>query len=164
MLMCYIHAQVVLCGLSFLFYAAALLLLRFPHAIGWAALGGVLEFIPVVGWNSTFAAIVGVGIVNHSHWIWMVVSLVFWRIIQDYVAMPRTMGLQLKIHPLAAIFAVLVGAELGGLVGIYLAVPAMAALRVVLRANAGEQPKRSYRHRIDVSTDVHPVLAETAAG
>jgi len=33
----------------------------------------------------------------------------------------------LKIHPLAAIFAVLVGAEIGGIVGICLAVPMMAS-------------------------------------
>ena len=163
-LTCYIRAQLVLCGLSFLFYTAGLLLLRFPHAIGLAVLGGLLEFIPVVGWTSTLAVIVGVGILNHSHWIWMAVLLVFWRIVQDYVAMPRIMGQQLKIHPLAAIFAVLVGAELGGIVGIYLAVPAVAALRVVLRANGAERPKRSHRQRTDASASVHPVLTETAAG
>lgn len=164
MLTCYIRAQMLLCVLSFLFYAAALLVLRFPHAIGLAVLGGLLEFIPVVGWTGTFAVIVGVGIVNHSHWIWMAVLLGIWRIIQDYVAMPRVMGQQLKIHPLAAIFAVLVGAELGGIVGIYLAVPVMAALRVVFRARAGERPERGYRRCADASADVRPVLMETASG
>jgi hypothetical protein len=38
-------------------------------------LGGLLEFIPVVGWTSTFAAVVGVGIFNHSHWVWMAALL-----------------------------------------------------------------------------------------
>jgi predicted PurR-regulated permease PerM len=163
MLTSYIRAQVVLCGLSFLFYLALLLVLRFPHAIGLAALGGALEFIPVVGWTSTFAVLVGVGVVNHSHYIWMVMLLILWRIIQDYVAMPRIMGHELKIHPLAAIFVVLVGAELGGIVGIYLAVPAMAALRVILRANVTERPKRSHGQPADASARVHPVFTETAA-
>jgi predicted PurR-regulated permease PerM len=164
MLTRYIRAQTLLCGLSFFFYAAALLVLRFPRAIGLAVLGGLLEFIPVVGWTSTFAVIVGVGIVNHSHWIWMAVLLGIWRIIQDYVAMPRVMGQQLKIHPLAAIFAVLVGGELGGIVGIYLAVPVIAALRVVLSASAGERLERGYRRCADISADAHPVLMETASG
>jgi predicted PurR-regulated permease PerM len=57
-----------------------------------ASLGGLLEFIPVVGWTSTFAVIVGVGIVNHSHWLCMAVLLALWRVIQDYLAMPRIMG------------------------------------------------------------------------
>jgi predicted PurR-regulated permease PerM len=164
MLTCYIRAQVFLCCLSFLFYTAALLALRFPHAIGLAVLGGLLEFIPVVGWTSTFAVVVGVGIVNHSHWIWMAVLLGVWRVVQDYFAMPRIMGQQLKIHPLAAIFAVLVGAELGGIVGIYLAVPVMAALRVVLRTSAGEQPEPGDLHSTDVSADARPILLETSVG
>jgi hypothetical protein len=33
--------------------------------------------------------------------------------------------------PLATIFAVLVGAKIGGIVGIYLAVPLMASMRVI---------------------------------
>jgi len=159
MLTRYIRAQVLLCGLSFLFYSVVLLLLRFPYAVALASLGGLLEFIPVVGWTSTFAVIVGVGVVNHSHWLWVALLLGLWRVLQDYVATPRIMGQQLKIHPLAAIFAVLVGAELGGIIGIYLAVPVMAALRVILRMSAGEeQTGRGYRH----CADARPILVESA--
>ncbi len=144
MLTRYVRAQVLLCGLSFLFYSSALLLLRFPHAIALGFLGGLLEFVPVVGWTSTFAVIVGVGVVNQSHWLWMAASLGIWRVIQDYFVSPRIMGQQLKIHPLAAILAVLVGAEIGGIVGIYLAVPLMAAMRVMLGVRAAAQTERDY--------------------
>src|SRR6266436_8181470 len=144
MLTRYVRAQVLLCGLSFLFYSGALLLLRFPHAIALGFLGGLLEFVPVVGWTSTFAVIVGVGVVNQSHWLWMAALLGIWRVIQDYFSSPRIMGRQLKIHPLAAIFAVLVGAEIGGIIGIYLAVPLMASMRVILGVCAGAQTERDY--------------------
>src|SRR6266496_1777610 len=144
MLTRYVRAQVLLCGFSFLFYSGALLLLRFPHAIALGFLGGLLEFVPVVGWTSTFAVIVGVGIVNHSHWLWMAALLGIWRVVQDYFASPRIIGHQLKIHPLAAILAVLVGAEIGGIVGIYLAVPLMASMRVILGVRAGAQTGRDY--------------------
>jgi AI-2E family transporter len=50
----FVRAQVLLCGLSFLFYSGALLLLQFPYTISLSVLGGLLEFIPVVGWTSTF--------------------------------------------------------------------------------------------------------------
>jgi len=139
MLTQYIKAQVLLCGLSFLFYSGALLLLRFPHAVALGLLGGLLEFIPGIGWISTAAVLVSVGVVNHLHWIWMAVLLGIWRVIQDYYSTPRIMGRNLKMHPLAAIFAVLVGAEIGGIVGIYLAIPVMASLRVIWRACTGEQ-------------------------
>lgn len=162
MLTCYIRAQVVLCMLSFVFYEAVLLLLRFPHATALAVVGGLLEFIPVVGWTSTFAVIVGVGIVNQLHWVWMAALLLIWRLIEDYVAMPHVMGQQLKIHPLAAVFAVLVGAELGGIVGIYLAVPAIASLRVILQS-VGERDQRNHRGCASATQGVRPVLIETAA-
>ncbi len=139
MLTSYIRAQVAICGLSFLFYAAAMLLLRFPHAIALGVFGGVLEFIPVVGWITTAGAILSVGVVNHLHWIWMAVLLGLWRIAVDYIISPRVMGGHLEIHPLAAIFAMLVGGEIGGIVGIYLAIPLMASLRVIWRAWAGPE-------------------------
>jgi predicted PurR-regulated permease PerM len=163
MLTRYIRAQVLLCGLSFVLYSAVLLLLRFPYAIALASLGGLLEFIPVVGWTSTFTVIVGFGVVNHLHWIWMAALLGIWRVMQDYFCLPRIMGHQLKIHPLAAIFAVLVGAELGGIVGIYLAVPVMAAFQVILRARVGELQERGYRRCADATADTQAILVETAA-
>src|SRR5262249_14147437 len=144
MLAQYMRAQVLLCALSFLFYSGAMLLLRFPHPVGLGVLGGLLEFIPVIGWMSTFAVIVGVGVVNHLHWVWMAALLAIWRAIQDYFASPRILGHQLKIHPLAAIFAVLAGGEIGGLVGIYLSVPLMASLRVIWRVCAEERPGRGH--------------------
>jgi predicted PurR-regulated permease PerM len=149
MLTRYVRAQVLLCGLSFLFYSGALLLLRFPHAIALGFLGGLLEFVPVVGWTSTFAMIIGVGVVNQSHWLWMAALLGIWRVVQDYFASPRIMGHELKIHPLAAIFAVLVGAEIGGIVGIYLAVPLMASMRVILGIGAEAQTGRDHCQAAD---------------
>ncbi|HXZ79182.1 MAG TPA: AI-2E family transporter [Terriglobales bacterium] len=162
MLTRYVRAQLLLCGLSFLFYLIALLLLGFPHAILFASLGGVLEFIPVAGWITTFATIVGVGLLNHCHWLWMAALLLIWRVIQDYFATPRIMGSHLKIHPLAAIFAVLVGAEIGGIVGVYLAVPLMAALRLIFSAYAGERTSRGHYHHFDAAPEVPSSLAETA--
>ena len=150
MLTLYIRAQAILCGLSFAFYSAVLLLLKFPHAIALAALGGVLEFIPAAGWMTTAALIIGVGVVNHAHWEWMILLLIIWRVTQNYFTYPRIIGRQLELHPLAAIFAVLAGAQIGGIVGIYLAVPLTAALRVVWRTYAA--PKRSARQTYQPAT------------
>jgi len=143
MLTLYIKAQAILCGLSFAFYSTVMLIFKFPHAVALAALGGMLEFIPAAGWMTTAALIIGVGVVNHVHWLWMVLLLIIWRFVQNYFTYPKIMGRQLELHPLAAIFAVLVGARLGGIVGIYLAVPVTAALRVVWRTYA--VPTRSAR-------------------
>jgi len=148
----YVRAKVILCGLSLIFYSAAMLVLRFPHAIVLGFLGGALEFIPVAGWIVSMAMIVGVGALGHSHWIWMAVLLGMWRAVQDYYTSPRVMGRELEIHPLMAIFAVMVGGEIGGIIGIYLLVPVIAAIRVIWRRYVppGSQPQSA------------PVLVHTA--
>lgn len=160
MLTQYVRDQVLLCGLSFVFYAAAMLLLGFPRAIALALLGGLLEFIPAVGWLSTFAAITSVGIVSHSHWILMAVVLAIWRLVQDYFTSPRILGRHLEIHPLAVIFALFVGGEVRGIIGIYLAVPLMASIGVIWRVCSG--PERGCQ-TLEPIQKAPSSLAETAA-
>ena len=129
----YIRAKVILGGLSLLYCSIAMLLLGFPSAIALGILAGILEFIPMAGWMTAAATITTVGLLAHSHWIWMLALLGFWRISMDYGIAPRVMGHELEIHPLLAIFTLMVGGAVGGIVGIYLSVPLAAALRVIYR-------------------------------
>jgi predicted PurR-regulated permease PerM len=131
MLAKYIRAQLALAGLSFLFYSVSLLLMRFPYAIALGFLGGILEFLPVVGWIASAAAILTVGLLTHSHWIWMAALIVVWRLVQDYLNSPRIMGDSLELQPLTVVFALMVGAQVGGIAGVYLSVPTVAVLRIV---------------------------------
>jgi predicted PurR-regulated permease PerM len=139
MLAKYIRAQLALCGLSFLFYSVSMFMLGFPYAIALGLLGGALEFLPAVGWIATAAAILTVGFLTHSHWIWMAGLLVVWRLVQDYVNAPRIMGEKVGLPPLSVLFALMVGAELGGIPGVFLSVPAFAAARIVFRQCAPGQ-------------------------
>jgi predicted PurR-regulated permease PerM len=127
----YIRAKVILGVCSLVFYSTAMLAASFPHAIALGILGGVLEFIPVAGWITAAAAIVTVGALTHSHWIWMAGLLGAWRLIMDYFISPRVVGQNLEVHPLLVIVAVMVGAEIDGIVGIYLSIPAIVVVRVI---------------------------------
>jgi predicted PurR-regulated permease PerM len=131
MLARYIRAQFALCGLSFLFYSASMLILRFPYAIALGVLGGVLECLPAVGWIASAVAILVIGFLTHSHWIWMAGLLLLWRLVQDYVNSPRIMGNNLDLQPLTVVFALMVGGQVGGIAGVFLSVPAVAVLRIV---------------------------------
>src|SRR5258708_8347555 len=81
------------------------------------------------------ATIVTAGVLTHSHWIWMLALLGVWRILMDYAIAPRVRGHELEIHPLLAIFALMVGGAVAGTVGIYLSVPLGPALRAVYRGS-----------------------------
>jgi len=127
----YIRAQLTLACLSFLFYSISMLVLGFPYAFALGAVGGALEFLPTVGWIASAAMILTIGFLTHSHWIWMAGLVVVWRIVQNYVNSPRIMGKTLELHPLTVIVALMVGAQAGGIAGVYLSVPTVAVLRIV---------------------------------
>lgn len=131
MLARYIRAQLALTGLSFVFYSVAMLLLGFPYALALGILGGVLEFLPALGWIASAVVILTTGFLTHSHWIWMAGLIVVWRIVQDYVNSPYIMGDNLELQPLTVIFALMVGGQVGGIVGVYLLIPAVAVLPIV---------------------------------
>jgi predicted PurR-regulated permease PerM len=131
MLAQYVRAQLALAGLSFVFYSLSMLIMRFPYAIALGFLGGVLEFLPTVGWIASGVIILTVGYMTHSHWIWMAGLLIVWRLVQDYVNSPRIMGKSLKLPALIVVCALMVGGEIGGIAGMYLSIPAVALLRIV---------------------------------
>jgi len=133
MLRHYVRAKVILAVLSLIYCSVAMLLLGYSHALALGLMAGVLEFIPVAGWITALVTIATVGMLTHSHWIWMAALLGLWRMVMDYGIAPRVMGHELEIHPLLAIFTVMVGGAVGGIVGIYLSVPLVAALRVAWR-------------------------------
>jgi predicted PurR-regulated permease PerM len=134
MLAHFIRAQLTLALLTLVVYSVFMGAMRFPYALVLGTVGGLLEFIPVVGPLAAALLIVTVGLLTgYPHWLVIVVFLACWRLIQDYVSSPRIMGESMELHPLAAIFGVMAGGEVAGILGIYLSIPVMASLRIVFR-------------------------------
>ena len=134
MLAHFIRAQLTLAALSGFAYSSFLGLMRVPNALMLGTVGGMLEFVPVVGPIVAGVLILGAAILmSYRYWIWILVFLVVWRLVQDYITSPRIMGKSMELHPLAAIFGVLAGGEIAGVLGVYLSIPVMASLRIVWR-------------------------------
>jgi predicted PurR-regulated permease PerM len=134
MLAHFIRAQLTLAALTLLMYSGGLGLMRVPYALVLGTVGGLLEFIPVLGPLVAGVIIVGVALLmGYKHWLVLVIFLGVWRLIQDYVSSPRIMGQSMELHPLAAIFGVMAGGEVAGILGIFLSIPVMASLRILFR-------------------------------
>jgi len=132
MLARFIFSQILVAGLSVLSYSIVLTVLSYPYSLALAVGAGMMEFIPVAGPLVAAVAILGVGFLAGFSKLWVVVLFLgIWRLCQDYIVTPRIMGHGLELHPLAAIAAVLMGGELGGILGVYLAIPIAAAIRVI---------------------------------
>ena len=135
MLATFIRAQLLFTALALVAYTSFLLLIQFPYAFAFGAIAGLLEFIPFVGPLVAALLILGMAILTaYSHWPAVIVFLILWRGIQDYLTSPYLLGRGLKLHPLAVICGVLVGGEIAGVTGLFLSVPVMAALRIIWKA------------------------------
>jgi predicted PurR-regulated permease PerM len=134
MLAQFIRAQLTLAALTLVVYVAFLGAVGAPYALVLGTAGGVMEFIPVVGPLVAALIILSVAILmSYSHWVVLLIFLVVWRLVQDYVVSPKIMGQSMELHPLAAIFGVMAGGEIAGVLGVYLSIPVMASLRIVWR-------------------------------
>jgi predicted PurR-regulated permease PerM len=134
MLAHFIRAQLTLAALSWAAYSSFLGLMKVPYALMLGTAGGILEFVPVVGPLVATLLIVTVALLTgFRHWVIVLIFLLVWRLVQDYVVSPRIMGKSMELHPLAAIFGVLAGGEIAGVLGVYLSIPVMASLRIVWR-------------------------------
>jgi predicted PurR-regulated permease PerM len=134
MLAHFIRAQLTLAALSLVVYSAFLGIMGVQYALVLGMIGGVLEFVPVIGPLVAALTILAVVLLtSYQHWLVIIIFLLIWRGIQDYVSSPHIMGESMELHPLAAIFGVMAGAEIAGILGIYLSIPVMASLRIVFR-------------------------------
>ncbi len=134
MLAHFIRAQLILAGLTLIVYSIVLALMKMPYVLVLGTIGGMLEFIPVVGPLFAALTIVSVALLSSfPHVLGLLIFLGCWRLIQDYVTSPRIMGQSVELHPLAAIFGVMAGGEVAGILGIFLSIPVMASLRIVFR-------------------------------
>ena len=134
MLAQFIRAQLTLAAFSFVAYTAFLGAMRVPYALMLGTAGGALEFVPVAGPLLAGAAMLVVAVLaGYQHWPYILLFLLAWRMVQDYVISPRVMGVSVELHPLAALFGILAGGEIAGILGVYLSIPVMASLRIVWR-------------------------------
>jgi predicted PurR-regulated permease PerM len=118
----------VICTLGFT-------LLGLPSPLVLGIIAGVCEFVPLIGPLLVALIAVIVALLHAGTFLAFLVLLflAILRIVQDYVVYPRLIGQGIHLHPLAVIIAILSGAELAGIAGIFLAIPVVAILTVSYR-------------------------------
>jgi predicted PurR-regulated permease PerM len=106
-----------------------------PNPLALGVIAGVFEFVPLVG-PLLVAIVAAAAAVLHGGGFlaFLVIAfLIVLRIVEDYIVYPRLIGQGIHLHPLAVIVAILAGAELAGVAGIFLAIPVVAILTVSYR-------------------------------
>ncbi len=138
----YLRGQVVLVFIMSGLTYVALTILDMPYAIALAIATGCLELIPIVGpWSAGAIAVTVAALDPTPPFGWsnitlavvVAVTYLTLRQLEDILVIPTLIGRIIHLHPLLVIFFLLIGTSLGGILGLLLAVPTAAVLRILVR-------------------------------
>ncbi len=136
----YVRGQIILIGIMATVTTIGLTVFGVPFAFVLGMMTGVLEIIPIVGpiTAGAIACLVALGNPNPFGWSQLVyvgaiaAMYTILRHAEDYFVIPLVIGRIVRLHPAVVIFSLLAGGALFGLLGVILAVPLAATLRLVL--------------------------------
>jgi predicted PurR-regulated permease PerM len=129
----YLRGQFLTSAVITVFTFVVLEALRVPNALALAVLAGIADMIPVIGvvlavGPATLAAL-SVGLPRA---IIVAALLLAYQQFENQILVQRIYGATLRLPAVVVFVALLVGAELLGVAGALLSLPAAAALRVVI--------------------------------
>ncbi len=124
----YISSRFLLALASGIFHWIVFTVLGLPSAVALAIWVGIIsQFIPTLGTYlaGVLPVLVAVG-VDPSKAVWVIVAVVVYQQVENYILQPRITAQTLDLHPAVSIFAVLAGTSLFGAAGALLALPFVA--------------------------------------
>jgi len=138
----FLRGQTIVFGVRFLIYTSLLGIFGVKFFIGLALLACFANFIPYIGvaiaWITFFLVAffqgtTAFGLEPLPYALFLMLTAWIIDNIYDNTFTPRVMGGALHIHPAAITIAALVGLNLFGLIGMILAAPLLASLRLIAR-------------------------------
>lgn len=125
----FFRGQMILCLFLTTFTFILFLVLRVPFPLLLAVIVGLFDLIPGIG--ATLGVLI-VFLIVLSQKVWLagqvLIACLVLQQIQDNLVSPRVMQDALNINPVAVFFALLVGAKVAGLLGIFIAIPITGVL------------------------------------
>lgn len=137
----FVRGQGTVCIILGLFYAIGLTLVGLNFGLLIGLFAGLISFIPYVGSLVGFVLAIGVAFVQFwPDWIWIAATaIVFFagQFIEGNILQPKLVGSSVGLHPVWLMFALFAFGSLFGFVGLLVAVPASAAIGVLVRFALG---------------------------
>lgn len=145
----FVRGQLTICCILAVLYSIGFVIIGIDLAIVLGVLSGLLFIVPYVG---TMIGVVGGSLMALAQGggAIQVVYVVGWiavvQLTESYVLTPRIVGEATGLHPVVYILALIVGANLLGFVGMLVAIPVAAIIKVLL-ASALESYRESYLYQ-----------------
>lgn len=130
----YIRGQLIVCAIIGVLAYIGYLIVKLPYALVLALIVALTNIIPYVGpiIGATPALLVSLSISWRMAVSVFIVNILI-QLIEGNVVSPQIVGRKLNMHPLFIIIALLIGGKIAGILGLILAVPIFAILRVIFQ-------------------------------
>jgi len=130
----YIRGQLLVCFIIGTFAYIGYLLVGMPYALLLAGIVAVTNVIPYIGpFIGAAPALLMASTISLKMMLLVVIVNTVCQILESNIISPQVVGRTLHLHPLVIIFAVLVGGQLAGVLGMILAVPIFASGKVIIQ-------------------------------
>jgi predicted PurR-regulated permease PerM len=129
----FLRGQLLVAGCLGVLYAVGFSIIGIDLAIGVGLLAGTLALIPYLGNVVAVTAATLLCVLQFGFDLHLVAVLGWYAVVQaleGFVLTPRIVGQSVGLHPAAVIVALLIGGDLFGFLGLLIAVPAAAIVKV----------------------------------
>jgi sporulation integral membrane protein YtvI len=129
----FFRGQLLISGAVGLLIYIGLSILKVRYALFIGFIAGLFDIIPYFGPIIGFIPAAAFALLRSPiSVLWVLAIFVLANQLESSIIAPKIIGDRVGLHPLAVIFAVLVGGELLGITGMLVAVPAASIVRVLL--------------------------------
>jgi predicted PurR-regulated permease PerM len=132
----YVIGQIILCLIAGVVVGIGLALLGVKYVLVLAVLAGITRAIPIIGPILGGIPIVLLVALQFPHNLMVAVHVLLFfsalHFIESKLILPILIGERVKLHPVTVILVLLIGAQFFGLMGMFLAPPVAAIIRVML--------------------------------
>jgi predicted PurR-regulated permease PerM len=137
----YVRGQLLTSAAIGVYVFALLTLFRLPDALAFALFAAAADVVPLVGGALTLLPIATVALPHGSVvTVAVVVLVILYQEFENRVLVPRVYGRVLRLDAVAVTIALLVGGQLLGVLGAFLALPLAAGLRMIIEELRVELP------------------------
>jgi len=148
----FFRGQLIVCAIVAVLTFFILFVAGVPYALILGLIAGILNIIPYIGLGVTLIIGVLIGLLSPNPLVIILKTVIIIeavQIIEGNILSPRIVGDRVGLHPVWVIFAVLVFSHFWGILGLLIAVPASAVIKLFVsdwleqyrRRNAGAEPQ-----------------------
>lgn len=130
----YIYSRLLMSVIAGFLHGLALIVLDVPYPLPLGVWMGLMSaFVPIIGvYVGGILLLVVAAAAQPIDALWMLVFIVSYQQLENYLLAPRLQARTMDVHPAVAFVSVLIGATLLGAIGAFLALPAAAIIQAVL--------------------------------